>query len=213
MRQHEIEAGVNGRLPWRDAFLSARYTFEDARDDGDDPLSLPADSGLPDEWGPADGNTRHQATFFGSLNVFPTVQLGVNARAQSGPPYTITTGRDDNGDTVFNDRPAGVGRNSARGDGLFRLDLRLSWRLGIGARARRGDAAQGGGDRGGGRGGGGRDWRDEHHAMAELYVRGQNVMNAVHYIGYRGALTSPFFGRPTAARAARRLEIGARIMF
>ena len=29
--------------------------------------------------------------------------------------YNLTTGRDDNGDAIFNDRPAGVGRNSLRG--------------------------------------------------------------------------------------------------
>ena len=34
--------------------------------------------------------------------------------AASAPPLTIRTGTDDNGDLVFNDRPAGVGRNSAR---------------------------------------------------------------------------------------------------
>ena len=41
-------------------------------------------------------------------------------------PYNITTGRDDNGDRQRNDRPAGVGRNSGRGDGYFVLDLRSS---------------------------------------------------------------------------------------
>ena len=32
-------------------------------------------------------------------------------RLQSALPYNVTTGRDDNGDTVSNDRPAGVTRN------------------------------------------------------------------------------------------------------
>ena len=32
----------------------------------------------------------------------------------TGTPYNITTGFDNNNDSIFNDRPAGVGRNSAR---------------------------------------------------------------------------------------------------
>ena len=45
------------------------------------------------------------------------IRLGLSGTARGGTPYNITTGRDDNGDTVFNDRPAGVGRNSATRQG------------------------------------------------------------------------------------------------
>ena len=41
-----------------------------------------------------------------------TARVGVSG--SSAPPLTIRTGTDDNGDLVFNDRPEGVGRNSAR---------------------------------------------------------------------------------------------------
>jgi hypothetical protein len=37
----------------------------------------------------------------------------------SAPPITVRTGLDNNGDTVFNDRPAGYGRNSERGIGQW----------------------------------------------------------------------------------------------
>jgi hypothetical protein len=137
------------------------------------------------------------------------VQAGFTLRAQSAPPYTITTGTDDNGDTVFNDRPAGVGRNSARASGQFRLDLRLSWRLGMGAPG----AGAGGPQRGRGGPGRGADWRSQHRALVELYVRATNVLNTVNYTGYRGTLTSPFFGEPTSARAARQIELGTMLMF
>ena len=43
----------------------------------------------------------------------------------SGQPLNVTTGRDDNGDTIFNDRPAGVGRNSERTAGFAQFDLGL----------------------------------------------------------------------------------------
>jgi hypothetical protein len=32
-------------------------------------------------------------------------------------------------------------------------------------------------------------------------------------VRFSGVLTSPFFGQPTAARDARRFEVGARVMF
>ena len=39
----------------------------------------------------------------------------LNGRLQSGTPYNVTTGIDDNGDAIFNDRPSGTPRNSLRG--------------------------------------------------------------------------------------------------
>src|SRR2546426_3956433 len=44
--------------------------------------------------------------------------------------YNITTGFDNNGDTVPNDRPPGLWRNAARGPGTTNVDARLSKRWG-----------------------------------------------------------------------------------
>ena len=41
----------------------------------------------------------------------------------SGQPLNVVTGGDDNGDTIFNDRPAGVDRNTERTSGYNQLDL------------------------------------------------------------------------------------------
>ena len=62
--------------------------------------------------------------------------LNVNASwdAQSGGPYTITTGTDDNGDSIFNDRPALVPRNSARLPWRSQLNANVSYTIPIGAR-------------------------------------------------------------------------------
>src|SRR5262245_61792376 len=51
--------------------------------------------------------------------------------ANSGSPYTITTGRDNNGDQATNDRPAGYARNSERGPGRYNVDLNFTkqWSL------------------------------------------------------------------------------------
>lgn len=50
----------------------------------------------------------------------------------SGQPLNIVTGGDDNGDTIFNDRPAGVGRNTERTSGYSQLDLGLMRRFRLG---------------------------------------------------------------------------------
>jgi hypothetical protein len=203
LSDHLFSVSVNGRSSWHRAFYTARYEFEDEWNDGDGPTSLPADDLSPDEWGPASGSARHELSLFGGLDLVRGVQTAVNLRGGSAPAYNITTGRDDDGDGVVNDRPAGVGRNSARGGEQVRMDLRLTWRLDFG----QAPTARGGGEgRGGGR-------RTEGRAGVELYLRAQNVLNTVNYTGYRGAQTSPFFGEPTSARAARQIEVGTRFRF
>jgi hypothetical protein len=197
-RVDEVSTGGTLRLPWRALVVSGRYVYGRARDDGDDPLALPADPDVPDEWGPARDDVRHQGWVFAVAEPVRNLRMGATLSAASAPPYTITTGRDDNGDGIFNDRPPGVGRNSARAAGYARLDLRVAWRVGAGL------PDMDDTDRG---------WRARHRVMGELYLRATNALNGVHPVRFSGVLTSPFFGEPAAAREARRLEIGARVVF
>ena len=60
---------------------------------------------------------RHIASAVVNTPLPKNLRLGVTDVGAKRDPYNITTGRDDNGDTVFNDRPAGVGRNSAMTEG------------------------------------------------------------------------------------------------
>lgn len=233
LSEHEVSVGANGRVPWRSLFLGARYSYGRAFDDGNGPTWLAANPLLPDEWGPAAGDARHRASLMMSLAPFSRVRLSMNARANSARPYTVTTGRDDNGDTVINDRPAGVGRNTRRGDGVLGADLRLSMRIsGVSrpeGRPGGGDGVPGGGPGGPGGGQGGfggpgaggppggfgrGDRQDpsaaERRVSSEVFVQVFNVFNTVNLTGFSGVMTSPFFGRPTSAQAARRVELGFR---
>ena len=47
----------------------------------------------------------------------------------------------------------------------------------------------------------------------ELFVSASNLFNTVNPIGYSGVMTSPFFGQPTAAMPARRIDLGMRVGF
>src|SRR5207237_4367269 len=52
-------------------------------------------------------NTRHRFSLFGSISGLPWgFRLSPFVTAMSGRPFNITTGRDLNGDAIFNERPA-----------------------------------------------------------------------------------------------------------
>ena len=69
-----------------------------------------------------DQRNRIQAQF----QIRPTATVGLvsfNISSSSGRPYSLTTGRDDNGDQSFTDRPAGVGRNTLTSPGTYNVDV------------------------------------------------------------------------------------------
>ena len=217
---HVINTGFNINLPWHRTFLFVNYSMAKAMNDTDGAFSLPVDSFDPGaEWGPAQGDVRHRVSGMLNMNLWQGFKLATSFSGNSAPPYNITTGRDDNNDTVSNDRPAGVGRNAARADNRWDLGARLSYTFGFGRRPGADGAggpqimvirAGGGGETPmGGFSGGAEDkrWR------VELYLAGTNILNHTNFLGYSGVMTSPFFGDPTSAGAARKLEVGARFGF
>jgi outer membrane receptor for ferrienterochelin and colicin len=150
-----LTLGGNYRFPQRRIFVNMNYTLGRVRNHADSETSLPADSLNPDaEWGPGRQDVRHRLQ--GTINV-PLkygLRANVNVNAQSATPYTITTGRDDNKDGVSNDRPVGVGRNSARGTATFTTNLRVTRAFALGGQ-RTGGGFPGGRGGPGGPGGGG----------------------------------------------------------
>jgi hypothetical protein len=186
-------------------------------DETDGPFGLPADNyNLAAERGPALGFARHRFMSLANLPLRNRFRLGTSLRVQSGTPYNITTGRDDNGDTVSNDRPAGVTRNTGVGTTQVDLGLRLSWSLAFGGAAPppagpqvrmvRGDSSDPLGSMGGMEGG------NKRYGI-ELYAQAYNALNHFNALNFSGVVGSPFFGQPTSAAAPRRVELGARFNF
>lgn len=102
--------------------LFTNYTLSWTKSDADSPQSLPADSyNLRSEWGPAFTDQRHFLFIGGSLTLPHAVRLTPFIQVASGRPFNITTGTDDNRDTVINDRPAGIHRNSDLPASLYGL--------------------------------------------------------------------------------------------
>jgi hypothetical protein len=200
---------IGGSNNW---FWNLHYRWQHQTSDTDGPFTLPADSfDLSGERGPSALDQRHHFSALISRPLMKSLNLMTIVSAGSARPYNITTGRDDNGDTVFTDRPAGVRRNSARGDSRIDVTARLSYGIDFGG-ARKPDTG-GGAPRavrigpdgiGGLPNAGGQKYR------VEFYVSATNLFNTANLSGYSGVQTSPFFGQPTSALPGRRVESGFR---
>ncbi|HYN10382.1 MAG TPA: carboxypeptidase regulatory-like domain-containing protein [Vicinamibacterales bacterium] len=219
-RTHALNIGASlMMLNWRQTFFHANYTLGSTKTNTTGAFGLPANGDdLAAEWGLA--AARHRVGGMISMQPIRNFGVSMNFRAQSGTPYNVTTGADGNGDGLFNDRPAGLSRNSARTDTQWDLGLRLSYAIGFGQRPQ--TSGPGGGQTvvmiGGAGGGGGMPGAVGGGAVdkrfrVEVYASAQNVTNHKNYIGYSGVLTSPFFGLPTNVLNSRKIEIGTRFGF
>ena len=165
-------------------------------------FSTPQDNlNLRDERGLSDNDQRHRLSVSGTLEAPRSSGGSLARRAAEGLafsyiftyasalPFNIVAGGDRNFDTNFNDRPAGVGRNTGRGFDFASLDLRLSKRFRV-------------------------TERFAIEAMAESF----NTLNRSNFqlpnntFG-SGAEPPASFGRPTAAADPRQIQFGLRLDF
>jgi Carboxypeptidase regulatory-like domain len=216
-----LMASLNWMKPGK-FFFGLNYVYSETVNETDDPLSLPANNyDLRAERGPSLQDIRHRffviSNFTGPLGF----RLGAIFQAGSAPPYNITTGIDDNGDSVVNDRPSGVTRNSARGARRYDLNLRLSWGFDFGkppdARAAGGPQVRilrGGGDAGEMLGSmGSLPGANAKRFRTEFFIQATNILNHTNLIAFSGVQASPFFGLATGALPGRRVETGMRFVF
>ncbi len=222
---------LNARYMPRRILGMVMYQLTSARNFADSATMLPSDSTNPDaDWGPSAQDVRHRIFFNFNTPLARGVRMGLNVQGASAMPYNIITGLDTNGDSVFNDRDAGVTRNSGRGATQWTANMRLNKSIGLGGvrsgppnmpmppppPPTGGAMAQrvGGGGPGGGDGpqmvvmeGGNTRYR------LDLFLNVQNVFNRTNYNAFVGNQLSSFFGQATSAGPARRVEIGASVSF
>ncbi len=195
--------------PRQRMFSSVRYGYSRTFTDGEDALTPPPQGTFATEWGPSRGDMRHRLNWNIGGPIFWGVTASMNGRLNSGAPYNLTTGFDDNSDALFNDRPAGTPRNSLRGDLTTLTDVRLAWSV---PQVRSNGSASFNAQRGPGGGPRGPGARGQERRF-EMYLFVQNVFNRVNRSSWVGVRTSPLFGQPTSAQAARRVELGWRFSF
>ena len=178
LNQNQMIVNLTSRMN-RSFSLFTFYVLNYANSNTDGATSMPANPyNLAEDYGRAAIDVRHRFMLGGSIVTKWNLRLSPFIIARSGSPFDITTGRDNNGDSVFTDRPAfatastpgavvtpfgifnpnplpGVAlipRNYGDGPGYFSTNLRLSRTFGFGPHR---ETAGMGGNMGGGGGGGG----------------------------------------------------------
>jgi hypothetical protein len=190
---HMLELMLRGKIT-RFFNGTVQYNLGRAYNDTGGINARPANNyDLTGEWSRADFDERHRLNLLGTFKAGDWFNLGMTISLVSSRPYSLTTGRDDNHDTVANDRPAGAPRNSLQGPGVATVDLRWSKEFFLRA-AKSGKKA------------------DEGPAV-KVSLSAFNALNRVNYIGYVGNQSSPFFGAPVAARPARRVQLNINFSF
>ncbi|HMJ26173.1 MAG TPA: carboxypeptidase regulatory-like domain-containing protein, partial [Pyrinomonadaceae bacterium] len=123
---HRLSVNVGPAKFVNGFFWSANYLLMKNSNDGDSPFSFPVNNfDRRAEWGPSAGDLRQLFSAFVSRKLVRGFSASSIIQATSALPYNVTTGFDSNGDTIINDRPVGLGRNSARGAGRWEIGGRL----------------------------------------------------------------------------------------
>jgi len=192
----------------------AGYIRMDLRTNADSDSAFPQSS-LSDkgEMARPSYQATHHFIVFSTLTLPRKVSFSTQFDAASGLPYNVTTGFDNNGDGVVNDRPylatandttvyatrfgplastgdgATIGRNAGTLPWNVHLDMNMS-----------------------------RSFNLTHPASGDakslaVNVRSTNVLNHNNATAVGGVLGSPLFGVPYAADPGRRIEAGLRYSF
>jgi hypothetical protein len=213
-RSHSLTVSLQSTLRNR-LDLLGQYTFSKSMDDTSGMLSLPANNyDLRPEYGRADYDRRHRFNLISIYHLPWDFRAGTIVSMNSGIPYNITTGFDDNGDTVPNDRPLGIGRNTGAGPGYASVDFHLSKRISFAKNESKGSGARPAGRHASGRLSNlGEGPREGRWPWLEVGMDAFNVFNRVNFKNFVGVQTSPFFSRANAANPARQLQFSMKFHF
>jgi hypothetical protein len=171
--------------------VRADYTLASGYSDTDGAFDLPSNNyDLRADWGRSGSVQRHRFEIDFNSRLPLDVYLTTSISANSGSPYNITTGRDDNNDSHINDRPAGLARNSGNGPGFFNVGFNLSKAFQL---RRSPDGSNG--------------------LQINFFINADNALNMTNFGPPSGVMTSPLFGKPFRARNPRQVEIGMRFQF
>src|SRR5215204_4121376 len=214
---HRLMVGIGPAQFVQGLFWNVNYMLMKNTNEADGPFSLPSNNfNLRADRGPAANDMRHLISGFISKRLPMGFNISTIFQATSALPYNITTGFDNNGDTAINDRPFGVGRNSARGASRWEIGSRLSWGKSFGPEQQQTGGPQvrmirlGGGD---GAAAPSMPGASTKKYRFELYAQAFNLLNHANLGAFSGVQTSPFFGHATSAQSPRRMELGLRVNF
>ena len=207
-------AATGPRFVWnRGLTLAGFYTYGQNFDNSDGAFVIPATIFLTDQWGPAAFDRRHNWHAAVTSTALRNLSARIGFSGASAPPLTILTGHDDNGDLVFNDRPAGVGRNSARTVSVYNSSANFGYSFTLGKKT----VTSGGGVQIMGGPAGltvnptGMQTTPRYRLNVSVNIN--NLLNRPVYSGFSGNLTSPFFLKPNQATGVRRITFNTNVSF
>ena len=142
-----------------------------------------------DEWSNAGFDRRHRVGMYATVNPESVFNISAGVFANTGRPWTVLTGTDAYGDSLFNTRPEGVDRNTETAPSYVDVDLR--W---------------------------GHDFavipsRSEDSPKVGLSAGAFNLLNHDNPSSIDTVITSPSFGEVTAVGPPRRIQLGMRLEF
>jgi hypothetical protein len=217
--RNELEVALRSRFSKQFHFF-ANYTlgFAKSDTDGQPPVNQ---YDLAGEWGRSSQDVRHRVTVGGEFKLPWGIRLNPFINASSGRPFNITTGRDTNGDTLFNERPAFadsqtlagdlretsfgsfdvnpkagqriVPRNFGRGPASFSADLRVSKDFHFGP-DRSAQSKKRGYD-------------------LTLGLQAKNIFNHPNAGVPISNMSSPLFGKTISAYGSRRIDLNVKFSF
>jgi hypothetical protein len=197
---------------WKRWGMFSSYTINVSHNNTDGAFNTPATGSLDDEWAAASGANRHRLRAGFTAAMLRNLGVQIDGQFLTGDPYTIQTGLDDNGDSIFNDRPAGVARNTAWMPAQFSMHLGASYAWTFGPKV-----IPTNGPRIYGTPAGAQVLTavpaPQGRFRISLNVFVQNLTNRVNLAGYSGVLTSPLYGKPTTAIKPRRVNVGVGLGF
>ena len=124
----------------------------------------------------------------GSFEAGKWVDLGTALSLYSGKPVEVTTGNDENHDSLPLDRPAGVPRNSLHGPGYLDLDFSLGHDFLLTKAGKEGP-------------------------IATISLNSFNALNHENDVTYIGVISSSFFGHAVASQPPRRMQLDLEFKF
>jgi len=202
LRRHEAYVNFNLSLAtpaqanspktfnWRRLALNGGYSYLRARRNAIGPFDVPASGRLDTEWGrgPADNPYRINAAL--SSTQVRNVTMVASVNASDGYPYMWTTGFDDNGDGLLNDRPPGVGIWSLRTSPVWTLSGRVAYNVPLGAAP-----------------------PSQQRYRLSLFASVNNLTNHANLSGFSGVETSRFFRTANGVQNPRKVDVGMNVSF
>lgn len=201
------------RFNWRRGGLYMYYRYAKSDTDALGAFTPSPTGTLATEWGPSNNDLRHIGDVSVYSNALKNLSVSLYVEAQSGAPYTETTGFQDNNDFLFDLRPAGVGRNTLRMPGQWDLSGSASYTFGFHKRSTANVPGQVGITYNNGQFSTMTRAADPNRLHLSIGFYAVNLTGHANFVGYSGVVTSPFFMQPTGATNLRTFTLFFRINF